>query len=68
MITSERPPADPAEHARLLAELTAEHRQIDDRIKQLERHLAMTSDERAELAELKKHKLRTKERIALLSR
>ena len=68
MTTTESLPAAPDARIRLLTELTEEHRRIDDRIKQIERGLTMTSTERAELSELKKTKLRTKERIALLSR
>lgn len=67
MTTTESLPALDA-RTRLLSELTEEHRRIDGRIKQLERGLSMTSQERAELSDLKKTKLRTKERIALLSR
>jgi len=51
----------------LLAELVNEHRRIDDRIKHLERQRSLTSVEQAEVATLKKQKLRTKDRIARLS-
>jgi uncharacterized protein YdcH (DUF465 family) len=51
----------------LLAELVIEHRRIDDRIKHLERQRSLTSAEQAEVANLKKQKLRTKDRIARLS-
>lgn len=51
----------------LLAELVNEHRRIDDRIKHLERQRSLTSAEQAEVATLKKEKLRTKDRIARLS-
>ena len=52
---------------RLLAELVAEHRQIDERIKHLERQKSLTGAEQLEVATLKKRKLLTKERIARLS-
>jgi uncharacterized protein YdcH (DUF465 family) len=51
----------------LLAELVGEHRRIDERIKHLERQRSLTSAEQAEVANLKKQKLRTKDRIARLS-
>jgi uncharacterized protein YdcH (DUF465 family) len=51
----------------LLAELTAEHRRLDQELQQLERRRAQTPNERAEIARLKKRKLLTKDRIARLS-
>jgi len=51
----------------LLAELTAEHRRLDDELQQLERRRALTPSEQAEISRLKKQKLRTKDRIARLS-
>jgi uncharacterized protein YdcH (DUF465 family) len=51
----------------LLAELTAEHRRLDEELQQLERRRALTPNERAEIARLKKQKLWTKDRIARLS-
>jgi uncharacterized protein YdcH (DUF465 family) len=51
----------------LLAELTAEHRRLDEALHQLERRRALTPTEQAEIARLKKQKLRTKDRIARLS-
>jgi uncharacterized protein YdcH (DUF465 family) len=51
----------------LLAELTAEHRRLDRELQQLERRRALTPNERAEIARLKKQKLLTKDRIARLS-
>lgn len=51
----------------LLAELTAEHRRLDEELQQLERRRALTPTERDEIARLKKEKLRTKDRIARLS-
>jgi uncharacterized protein YdcH (DUF465 family) len=50
----------------LLAELTAEHRRLDDLLHQLERRRALTPAERDEIARLKKQKLLTKDRIARL--
>ena len=52
---------------RILAELVTEHRRIDERVKHLERQRSLTSAEQAELATLKKQKLKTKDRIARLS-
>jgi uncharacterized protein YdcH (DUF465 family) len=50
-----------------LAELTAEHRRLDELLQQLERRRALTPAERDEIARLKKQKLLTKDRIARLS-
>jgi uncharacterized protein YdcH (DUF465 family) len=51
----------------LLAELTAEHRRLDELLQQLERRRALTPNERAEISRLKKQKLLTKDRITRLS-
>ncbi|HEX5058947.1 MAG TPA: YdcH family protein [Kofleriaceae bacterium] len=51
----------------LLAELTAEHRRLDELLQQLERRRALTPTERNEIARLKKQKLLTKDRITRLS-
>jgi uncharacterized protein YdcH (DUF465 family) len=51
----------------LLAELTAEHRRLDELLQQLERRRALTPTERAEISRLKKQKLWTKDRITRLS-
>ena len=51
----------------LLAQLTAEHRRLDDELKQLERRKALTPSEQAVVSRLKKQKLLTKDRIARLS-
>jgi len=51
----------------LLAELTAEHRRLDDQVQQLERRRSLTPTEQAEVSRLKKQKLLTKDRIARLS-
>jgi uncharacterized protein YdcH (DUF465 family) len=55
------------EKAALLAELTAEHRRLDDALRLLERRRALTPAEQAEISRLKKQKLLTKDRIARLS-
>jgi uncharacterized protein YdcH (DUF465 family) len=51
----------------LLAELTAEHRRLDEQVQVLERRRALTPAEQAEMSRLKKRKLWTKDRIARLS-
>lgn len=51
----------------LLAELTAEHRRLDQEVQVLERRRTLTAAERADLSRLKKQKLLTKDRIARLS-
>lgn len=51
----------------LLAELTAEHRRLDQEVQVLERRRSLTPAERAEISRLKKQKLLTKDRIARLS-
>jgi len=51
----------------LLAELTAEHRRLDDLLGQLQRRHTLTPSEQAEVSRLKKQKLLTKDRIARLS-
>jgi uncharacterized protein YdcH (DUF465 family) len=51
----------------LIAELTAEHRRLDELVKQFEKRRALTPTERAEISRLKKQKLLTKDRIMRLS-
>jgi uncharacterized protein YdcH (DUF465 family) len=51
----------------LLAELTAEHRRLDEELQQLEKRRALSPNERAEISRLKKQKLLTKDRIARLA-
>ena len=51
----------------LLAELTAEHRRLDEQVQALERRRALTPAEQVEMSRLKKQKLLTKDRIARLS-
>ncbi|MGE0401581.1 MAG: DUF465 domain-containing protein [Kofleriaceae bacterium] len=50
----------------LLAELTAEHRRLDEQVQLLERRRSLTPTEQAEISRLKKQKLLTKDRIARL--
>jgi uncharacterized protein YdcH (DUF465 family) len=50
-----------------VVQLRERHGEIERRLAELERHLSLTSDEQIERARLKKEKLRTKDRIALLS-
>ncbi len=51
----------------LLAELTAEHRRLDDEVQLLEKRRSLTPTEQAQVAHLKKRKLWTKDRIARLA-
>ena len=51
----------------LLAELTAEHRRLDEQVAALGRRRALTPAEQVEMSRLKKQKLLTKDRIARLS-
>lgn len=51
----------------LIAELTAEHRRLDEQVRQLEKRRALTPMERVEMSRLKKQKLLTKDRLARLS-
>ena len=51
----------------LLAELTAEHRRLDEEVQLLERRRSLTPAEQAEVSRLKKQKLLTKDRIARLA-
>ena len=50
----------------LLGQLTEEHRAIKARLRQLDRHISLTSAEQVEYAQLKKMKLATKDRIRAL--
>lgn len=50
----------------LLRQLTAEHRALKARIRELDRHVSLTSAERVEYSQLKKMKLRAKDRMRLL--
>ncbi|CAN5906255.1 hypothetical protein BH11MYX3_BH11MYX3_10900 [soil metagenome] len=51
----------------LLAELTAEHRRLDEQVQLLERSRSLTPAEQVEVSRLKKQKLLTKDRIARLA-
>lgn len=51
----------------LIAELTAEHRRLDEQVQRLERRRSLTPTEQAEMTRLKKQKLLTKDRIARLA-
>jgi hypothetical protein len=48
--------------------LRAEHAQLDARLHELEHHVSLTPEEHLEVARLKKMKLLTKDRIAILNR
>ncbi|HEY4185241.1 MAG TPA: YdcH family protein [Polyangia bacterium] len=47
--------------------LRARHTEIEKRLHELERHLSLTADEQVERARLKKEKLWSKDRIAVLA-
>ena len=49
-----------------LAKLNEEHRSLKARLRALGRHLSLTSAERVEYAQLKKMKVRAKDRIFVL--
>lgn len=50
----------------LLDQLNAEHRALKARLRELGRHISLTSAEKVEYAQLKKMKLRAKDRIRML--
>lgn len=52
--------------AALLLQLTEEHRRLDDELKQLEKRRSLTPAEQAQVSQLKKQKLLTKDKIARL--
>jgi hypothetical protein len=56
--------SDPREE--LLTQLSDEHRAIKERLRQLSRHISLTSAEQVEVAQLKKMKLATKDRMRAL--
>lgn len=58
----------PADRHATLTSLEAEHRELEARLAELERHLSLTPEEQLERARLKKLKLVTKDRIARLSK
>jgi uncharacterized protein YdcH (DUF465 family) len=47
--------------------LKARHDEIEKRLSELERHLSLTPDEQVERSQLKKEKLRAKDRLAQLT-
>jgi uncharacterized protein YdcH (DUF465 family) len=49
------------------ARLKARHDEIEKRLSELERHLSLTPDEQIERSQLKKEKLRAKDRLAQLT-
>ena len=50
----------------LLQQLTAEHRALKSRMRELHSHTSLTSSEQVEYSQLKKLKLRAKDRMAVL--
>ena len=50
-----------------MAKLRARHDEIEKRLSELERHLSLTPDEQVERSQLKKEKLRAKDRLTQLS-
>ena len=51
----------------LVEQLRAQHHQLDARLHELEHHISLTAEEQLEIARLKKLKLATKDRIALIT-
>ena len=51
----------------LLAELTEQHRLLDEQVRSLEKRRSLTPAEQVEVSRLKKQKLLTKDRIARLA-
>ena len=51
----------------LIDELTAEHRRLDMRVRELERRVVLSPAEQLEVSRLKKQKLLTKDRLARLT-
>lgn len=60
------PSAPPSEDRLRLAE--ARHRELDARLRELGRRAYLTPSEQLEATDLKKHKLRAKDEIAILRR
>ena len=50
-----------------MVRLKERHSEIERRLSELERHISLTPEEQVERAGLKKEKLRSKDRIALLA-
>jgi hypothetical protein len=65
-VSVERTDHDGQTKQELLAQLNEEHRELKARLRELGRHIALTSAEKVEYAQLKKMKLRTKDRIRML--
>ena len=61
----ERTPDEGTEHE--MVRLRERHSEIERRLSELERHISLTPEEQVERAGLKKEKLRSKDRIALLA-
>lgn len=61
----ERTPDEGMEHE--MVRLRERHSEIERRLSELERHISLTPEEQVERAGLKKEKLRSKDRIALLA-
>jgi len=61
-------PVDSGVHDRdaMLERLRAEHRALDVRLAELDRHLSLTPEEQVERARIKKLKLATKDRMLRL--
>jgi hypothetical protein len=55
-----------ASKEQVLSRLSDEHRAIKERLRQLGRHIALTSAEQVEVAQLKRMKLATKDRMRAL--
>ena len=51
-----------------MVKLRERHGEIERRLAELDRHLSLTPDEQIERSQLKKEKLRTKDRLSLLAR
>ena len=51
----------------LVEQLRAEHHALDTRLHELEHHISLTAEEQFEIARLKKMKLATKDRIAMIT-
>jgi uncharacterized protein YdcH (DUF465 family) len=58
----------PEQRSQLLEQLQDEHRRLEQRIGELERHLSLSHDEQRERAHLKKLKLAMKDQMLSLTR
>jgi uncharacterized protein YdcH (DUF465 family) len=59
--------ASVADKQTLIEALTAEHRRLDEQVRQLERRVALSPAEQITIVRLKKQKLLTKDRIVRLT-